>query len=118
LCKMSKRTNLDIKDAACLHIVHILQHPTSRTTKSAQTTIVNAPKQNFSLLTERSVFNTNQSERWPSCHIDPCVQLHDSPHRPRANGWDSWTRVWYVMEIDEKELDKEWCGSRAIFTKN
>jgi len=48
---MSKRTNLDIKDAACLHIVHNLQHPTSRpTTKSTQTTMVNAPKKNFSPL--------------------------------------------------------------------
>jgi len=48
---MSKRTNLDIKDAACLHIVHNLQHPTScPTTKSTQTTMVNAPKKNFSPL--------------------------------------------------------------------
>jgi len=48
---MSKRTNLDIKDAACLHIVHNLQHPTSRpTTKSTQRTMVNAPKKNFSPL--------------------------------------------------------------------
>ena len=45
---MSKHTNLDIKDSACLHIVHILQHPTSRpTTKSTQTAMVNAPKKNF-----------------------------------------------------------------------
>jgi len=45
---MSKRTNLDIKDAACLHIVHNLQHPTSRpTTKSTQTRMVNAPKKNY-----------------------------------------------------------------------
>jgi len=47
---MSERTNLDIQDAACLHIVHILQHPTSRPTKSTQTTMVNAPKKNSSLL--------------------------------------------------------------------
>jgi len=48
---MSKRTNLDIKDEACLHIVHILQHPTSRpATKSKQSAIVNAPKKTFSLL--------------------------------------------------------------------
>jgi len=46
---MSKRTNLDIKDAACLHIVHNLQHPTSRPTKkSTQTATVNGPKKNFS----------------------------------------------------------------------
>jgi hypothetical protein len=51
LFKMSKRTNFDIKDAACLHIVHNLQHPTSRlTTQSTQTTMVNAPKKIFSPL--------------------------------------------------------------------
>ena len=49
--KMSKRTNFDIKDAACLHIVHNLQHLTSRlTTQSTQTTMVNAPKKNCSPL--------------------------------------------------------------------
>ena len=49
--EMSKRTNLDIKDAAYLHIVHNLQHPTSRpTTNSTTTTMVNAPKKNFSPL--------------------------------------------------------------------
>jgi hypothetical protein len=49
--KMILLTNLDIKDAACLHTALILQHPTSRpTTKSTQTTMVNAPKKNFSPL--------------------------------------------------------------------
>jgi len=48
---MSKRTNLDVKDAACLHIVHNVQHPTSRpTTTSMQATNVNALKTNYSLL--------------------------------------------------------------------
>jgi hypothetical protein len=46
---MNNHTNPDITDAACLHIVHILQHPIScPTTKSAQTTVVNAPIMNFS----------------------------------------------------------------------
>jgi len=60
---MSKRTNLDIKDAACLHIVHNLQYPTSRpTTKSTQTTMVNAPKKNFlPLPTGRYGKSTKQS---------------------------------------------------------
>jgi len=59
---MSKRTNLDIIDAACLHIVHILQHPTSRpTTKSMQTTMVNAPKKNFSPL---PVGRYSKSTKW------------------------------------------------------
>jgi len=48
---MSKHTNFDIKDTACLHIVHNLQHPTYHlTTQSTQTTMVNAPKKNFSPL--------------------------------------------------------------------
>jgi hypothetical protein len=47
---MSKCTNLDIKDAACLHIVHILQHRTFPPTKSKQPKMVDAPKLNFSPL--------------------------------------------------------------------
>ena len=41
-------TNLDINDAACLHVVHILQHPTSRpTTRSTQDRMVNDLKKNL-----------------------------------------------------------------------
>jgi hypothetical protein len=48
---MSKHTNLDIKDAAYLDIVHNLQHPTYRpTTKSTKIAMVNAPKTNFTPL--------------------------------------------------------------------
>jgi len=63
---MSKRTNLDIKDAACLHTVHNLQHPTSRpTTKSMQTTTVNAPKMNFwPLPAGRYGKSTQRSTQW------------------------------------------------------
>jgi len=64
------------------------------------------------------VYNTNQSERRPSCHIHPCIQLHNSPHRPCTHGWDIWKCIWYVTESEEKELHKEKWGSRAIFTKN
>jgi len=43
-----KHTNLDINDTACLYVVHILQHPTSRpSTKSTQNTMVNAPRKNL-----------------------------------------------------------------------
>jgi len=60
---MSKRTNFDIKDAACLHIVYNLQHQKSRlTTQSTQTTMVNAPKKNFSpLLAARNGKSTKRS---------------------------------------------------------
>jgi hypothetical protein len=48
LFKLSKRTNLHIKDPACLDIVHILQHPTYHPkTNSTQTIIVNALKKNI-----------------------------------------------------------------------
>jgi hypothetical protein len=47
--KMRKHTNLDIKDAASIHIVHNLQHPTSHpTANSTQTTTIKAPKKNIS----------------------------------------------------------------------
>jgi len=46
-----KPTNLHLKDTACLHVVHIFQHPKSRpTTKSTKDTMVNAPKKNLSPL--------------------------------------------------------------------
>jgi len=50
---MSKHTNLDIKDTACLHIVHNLQCPTScPTTKSTRSTMLCALKKNFPPLPE------------------------------------------------------------------
>jgi len=49
--KFIQCTNYDIKDTACLHVVHFLQPPTSRpTTKSTQDTLVNAPRKNLSPL--------------------------------------------------------------------
>ena len=51
LFKSIMRTNLDIKEAAYLYVVHILQHPTScPSTKSTQNTMVNVPKKNPSPL--------------------------------------------------------------------
>jgi hypothetical protein len=48
---MTKCTNLNIKDAAYLHIVHNMQHPTSPpTTKSTKITMVNALKKHFTPL--------------------------------------------------------------------
>jgi len=68
LFNLNKPTNLDIKDAAYLHVVHILQHPTSRpTTRSTQDTMVNAPKKKLSPDPVRTyVKSTNQST--PQCH--------------------------------------------------
>jgi hypothetical protein len=68
---MRKRTNLDIKDAACLHIVYILQHPTSRRTKSTQTTMVNAPKKNFSPLP------AGRYSKSTKCSTQRCLQANE-----------------------------------------
>jgi len=72
----------------------------------------------YVLLKERSVPKTNLSQRRPSCRIDACIQLHNCLHRPHAHRWDIWNCLWYVMEIEENELDNESWGSWAIFTKN
>jgi hypothetical protein len=51
LFELIKHTNIDIKDLPCLHVVHILQHRTSRPiTRSTDNTMVNPPKKNFSPL--------------------------------------------------------------------
>jgi len=71
-----KPTNLDIKDSACLHVVHILKHPTScPTTRSTQNTPVNALKKNLSPLpsgkysksTEKSTRHRHQANNGKSC---------------------------------------------------
>jgi len=76
LFKMSKRTNLDLKDAACLHIVHNLEHPTSHpTTEPTQTTMMITLKMNFSplpagkygKLTKRSTQQHHQANEGKSC---------------------------------------------------
>jgi len=75
LFKMNKRTNLDIEDAACLHIVHNMQHATSHpTTKLTQITMVNALKYNvsplvgcrFSKSTKRSTHRGHQGKECKS----------------------------------------------------
>jgi len=81
---MCKCTNLDIKDAACLYIVHILQHPTSRATiLSRQTTIVTAVKKNFPLHPgEKYGKSTKPSPQW--CHqVNECKsELEEESVRP------------------------------------
>jgi hypothetical protein len=69
---MSKRTNLGTKDAASLHIAHIVQRPTSRpTTKAMHITMVNAPKKNFLPL---PVVKYGKSTKWSS---QQCHQAHE-----------------------------------------
>ena len=63
-----KPTNLQIKDAACLYVVHILQHPTScPTTRWTHDTMVNARKKILSpLLAAKYSKSTKKSTR--RCH--------------------------------------------------
>jgi len=67
---------------------------------------------------ERLIFNLNPDKWHPSGCIDPCSQLHNSPLRPSAHGQEIENWLWYVMEMEENELDTEWCGRRAIYIKN
>jgi hypothetical protein len=63
--KMSKYTNLDIKDAAYLHIVHNLQHPTSRqTTNSTQSTMDDALKRTCRYFQQD--YTANRQSRQPN----------------------------------------------------
>ena len=126
---MNKCTNLDIKDAACLHIVHILQHPTSRpTTMSMQTAMVNAPKKNFSTIPVCRCSKSTQRS------TQPCHQANDGKsfldaERVRAHGAfcsltskkklaaQKW-RVTHFLSNEEKDkwiedyVERETAGAR------
>jgi len=75
LCMLFKHTNFDIKDAPCLHMVHMLQPPKSRpTTESTQTTMVNDPKKRSSPLRLgkscestkwTTISSTKSRQEWP-----------------------------------------------------
>jgi len=66
LFELMKCTYLAIKDSACLHLVHILQNPTSRpTTRSTHDTMVNALKKNFHHFRQ-----ANTANRQSSPHVD------------------------------------------------
>jgi len=125
---MSKRTNLDIKDAACLHIVHNLQHPTSRpTTKSTQTTMVNAPKQNFSPLpagrygksTKRSTLRRHHANEGKSG-----LERIEPEHLGHCAAWDpieacgrETTRNALLTQWREREMDWGLCWERNRWGK-
>jgi len=96
---MSKCTNLDIEDAACLQVVHILQHPTScPTTKSTQNTMVNVPQKNILALlvgdygksTKRSTNQPHQANQDKSSLETETVRAVGalrSVRSPRCLGW-------------------------------
>jgi hypothetical protein len=65
LFQLIKPTNLDIQDTACLPVVHIFQHPTSRsTTRSTYHTIVNTAKRNLSPLPAGKYGKLTKQSTW------------------------------------------------------
>jgi hypothetical protein len=102
LFEMSKRTNLDIKDTAYLHIIHNLPHPTSRpTTKSTKTTMVNAPKKNISPLSALSYGNFGKS-------VNPTTSSSES-RQERLGGREN-PSPWGILQL---EMEKEACSGDA-----
>jgi len=129
LFKMSKRTNFDIKDAACLHIVHNLQHPTSRLkTQSMHTTLVNALKKNFSpllagrngKLTQRSTQQRHQANEGKSGFEVQVVRAIGALRSLRSKKWlvAENRRETHFLSNEEKEtwiedfVERETTGAR------
>jgi len=54
----------------------------------------------------------------PSCCIHPCIQLHNLPLRPGALGRNCEPSLFYIREIEEMELDKEWLEIWAIYIES
>jgi len=53
-------------------------------------------------------------DKWqPSGYNHPCSQLHNSLLTPPAHRREIETRLWYITDIEEVEVDKEWWGRRA-----
>jgi len=63
---------------------------------------------------ERSKRMRNLDKWQPTGCINPCSQLLISSIRPPTHGWEIEQCLWYVMELEENELDKEWWGRQAI----
>jgi len=71
LFELIKCTNLDLKDSACLHVLHMVQHPTSGpTTRSTHVTMVNTPKKNFLHFRRGNMANHQRSP-----HVDVMKRL-------------------------------------------
>jgi len=126
---MSERTNLDIKNAACLHIIHVLQHPTSRpSSKSMQTTMVNAPKTNFSPLQAGKYGKSTQRSTQQCHHANEGKCVLEAERLPALGGLPSWRskkkheaekrQVMHFLSNEEKQtwievyVERETAGAR------
>jgi len=113
---MIKCTNLDIKDAACLHIFHILQNPTSRPTrKSTQTAMVNAPKKKISPLPggkygnsiEWSTQRRHRANKGKSCVEAEWVRAHGALRNMQSDLIPA-PEKWQEMHCSSNEAKDKW----------
>jgi len=130
LFKSIKRTNLNIQDAACLYVVHILQHPTSRPSrKSTQNTMVNALKYNLAPLPAGEY--GNQKSTPPD---DIIKRIKRQQRLGSGTGPSHWSiaqpaiqneaccgetmRNSFLKQRREGEMDREICGKKDLCCKN
>jgi len=67
---------------------------------------------------EWSMRNLNPDEWQLPCCINSCIHLHNPLLSPAAHSRDCETCIWYVIQIEENEPDKEWRESEAIYIWN
>ena len=103
LFKLIKHTNLDMKDVACLYVVHILQHQTScPSTKSTEYTIVIASKQHcLPLPLGKYGKLTNHSTSW--CH--QVNEGNSSLEAEQVRGRRTLRSVW---SLKQHVAEKRW----------
>jgi hypothetical protein len=78
--------NLDIKDSACLYVIHRLQHPTSHlTTRSTNDTMVNVPKKHFSLLPAPKYGKTKSSQL---VNLTKAMMRRDARKQKSSEHWE------------------------------
>jgi len=115
LFKVIIPTNLDINDAACLHVVHIVQHPTScPTTRSSQDTMVNAPKMNSLPLpsgkcgqsTKQSTRRGHQADVAKSCSDAGWVHALGALRSLRSTKKLSWVKRREMLCLSNEEKEK------------
>jgi len=115
LFKSIKYTKSDIKDAACPHAVHILQHPTSHASmKLTQNTMVNALKKNLSPLppakhcksTQRSTSQRHQANEGDSCLEAEWVRAVGALRSLGSNKKLAAVKRWKTHSANKKEMDK------------
>jgi hypothetical protein len=110
LFELIKRTNLDIKGSACLHVVHIFQQPTScPTTRSTNDTMVNALKKNFTPLPV-DIYSKSTEQSTCRCH------QANGRKRGLVAEWDQALRVVLATGSGNPPGVRVWTGKPSWFS--